>query len=167
MMKRVLSLTLLLSGLLLALTANAAKPPIGDRAPDFTLHSSGPYNLRLEEQKGYVVVGVFWASWCRSCPVEMQALERLRKKYSEMGVKIWAITLDKKFDDALHYAAQHHLHYVLLQDSDTKVSERYDIDDLPSTFVVDRDGKLRLQKEGFNPEDEATLDQFLQKLVHE
>lgn len=167
MIKRALPLTLMLAGLLLALPASAKKPPLGDRAPDFTLHSDGTYNLRLEEQKGYIVVVAFWASWCRSCPVEMNALERLRQKYQDMGVRFWAITLDKDFDDAKHYASSHNLHFTLLQDGEVRVSERYDIDDLPSTFVVDRDGKLRLLSEGFNPDDEAKLDQFLQTLVHE
>lgn len=166
-MKKLLSLTLLLSSLLLTGPAWAQKPLAGDRAPDFTLHSDGPYNLRLQEQKGYVVVVGFWASWCRSCPIQLDALEMLHEKYKDMGVKVWGITLDADFEAAKHHAHKHGLNFTLLQDTETKVSERYDIDDLPATFIVDRDGKLRLMTEGFNPGDDAKLDQFLQTLVRE
>lgn len=157
----------IVASLLLAGPALAKKPLVGDQAPDFTLHSDGPFNLRLEEQKGYVMVVGFWASWCRSCPIQLNALEMLHQKYKDMGVKVWAITLDEDFDVALQYAKKKGLHFTVLQDGEVRVSERYDIDDMPATFIVDRDGKLRLMTEGFNPGDEARLDQFLQTLVRE
>ena len=162
-----LTLTLMLTTLLAALPARADKPPIGDTAPNFTLRSDGPFNLRLDEQKGYIMVVGFWASWCRSCPIQLKALNALAQKYQDKGVKVWGITLDKNFDDALHHMKHYNLHFTVLQDTEVAVSERYDIDDLPATFVVDRDGKLRLMTEGFNPGDDAKLDQFLQTLVNE
>ena len=155
----------------LVLTASpmafAKKPPVGDRAPDFTLHSDGPYNLRLSEQKGYVVAVVFWASWCRSCPVQLAALEQLQKKYQEYGVKIWAVSLDKKRDDAEHYRAHKGLDLTILFDDRFIVSERYDIDDLPSSFIVDRDGVIRHLQDGFEPTDVDKFDNLLQSLVSE
>jgi peroxiredoxin len=166
-LKTGLTLTLMLTTLLAALPASAKKPPIGDVAPGFTLRSDGPFNLRLSEQKGYIVVVGFWASWCRSCPIQLKALNELGQKYQDKGVKVWGITLDKNFDDALHHVQHYNLRFSVLQDSEFKVSERYDIDDLPATFIVDRDGKLRLMSEGFNPGDEVKLDQFLQTLVNE
>lgn len=166
-MKRTLTLTLMITTLLTALPASAKKPPIGDIAPDFTLRSDGQYNLRLSEQKGYIVVIGFWASWCRSCPVQLKALDDLGEKYRDKGVKVWGIALDKEFDDARHYVEKHNLRFTALHDSSVQVSERYDFDDLPTTLVVDRDGKLRLMSEGFNPGDEAKLDQFLETLVNE
>ncbi len=166
-MNKVMTLTLLLASTLLAGPALAKKPPVGDRAPDFTLHSTEPYNLRLSEQKGYVVVVGFWASWCRSCGGQLEALEMLHQKYANMGVKVWGISLDETLEAARHHAQKKNLHFTLLQDGEVRVSERYDIDDLPATFIVDRDGNLRLMTEGFNPGDEAKLDQFLQTLVRE
>lgn len=161
-----LGLTLLLT-LLAASPASAKKPPIGDRAPDFTLRSDTPFNLRLSEQKGYIVVVGFWASWCRSCPLQLKALDALGQKYQDMGVKVWGITLDKDFDDALHHARKQNLRLTVLHDSAVSVSERYDIDDLPALFIVDRDGRLRLMSDGFNPGDEVKLEAFLQTLVNE
>lgn len=158
---------LLLATLLSALPAYAGKPPIGEPPPNFTLASDGPFNLRLSEQKGYIVVAGFWASWCRSCPEQLQALNQLHQKYADMGVKVWGISLDRKRDDMLRQKNKYHLQFTQLQDSDTQVSERYDLDEIPAIIVVDRDGKLRLMTEGFNRGDEARLDQLLQTLVNE
>src|SRR3990167_4440094 len=167
MIKTLAPVLMLLATLLAASPALAKKPPVGDQAPDFTLHSDGPYNLRLEEQKGYVVVVGFWASWCRSCPIQLKALEAVHQKYKVMGVKVWAVTLDEDFEAARHHAQKNGLNFTLLQDGEVRVSERYDLDDLPATLVVDRNGKLRLMTEGFNPGDETRLDQFLETLVRE
>ncbi|HAG94922.1 MAG: redoxin [Pseudomonadales bacterium] len=145
----------------------AKKPPVGDDAPDFTLHSDGPFNLRLSEQRGYIVAVVFWASWCRSCPVQLQALEQLQQKYRDFGVKVWAVTLDKKRSDAEHYREHKGLDLTMLFDDRFVVSERYDINDLPSSFIVDRDGVIRHLQDGFEPGDVNKFDTILQTLVSE
>ena len=162
-------LTAMIIGLVVTTSpmAFAKKPPVGDKAPDFTLNSDGPYNLRLSEQKGYIVAVVFWASWCRSCPVQLDALEQLQKKYQEYGVKIWAVSLDKQRSDAEHYRQHKGLDLTILFDDRFSVSERYDIDDLPSSFIVDRDGVIRHLQDGFEPTDVDKFDTLLQKLVSE
>lgn len=166
-MKRQAAAMIMGLALLASPMAFAKKPPVGDQAPDFTLNSDGPFNLRLSEQKGYIVAVVFWASWCRSCPVQLQALEQLQKKYQEFGVKIWAVTLDKKRSDAAHYRQHKGLDLTILFDDQFSVSERYDIDDLPSSFIVDRDGIIRHLQDGFEPTDVDTFDTVLQSLVSE
>lgn len=166
-MLRTLNCIIIGLALLASPVAFAKKPPIGDKAPDFTLHSDGPHNLRLSEQKGYIVAVVFWASWCRSCPVQLQALEQLQKKYADFGVKVWAITLDKNRADTQHYQEHKGLALTVLYDETFVVSERYDIDDLPSSFIVDRDGVIRHLQNGFEPTDVNTFDTLLQSLVSE
>lgn len=163
----IMGLALLAGSLLFSPLAFAKKPPVGDLAPDFTLHSDGPFNLRLSEQKGYIVAVVFWASWCRSCPVQLEALEQLQKKYASYGVKVWAVTLDKNPEDTRHYQQHKGLDLTVLHDDTFVVSERYDIDDLPSSFIVDRDGIIRHLQDGFEPTDIDKFDTLLQSLVSE
>lgn len=165
-MRRTLS-CIMVGLILISPTAFAKKPPLGDEAPDFTLHSDGPHNLRLSEQRGYIVAVVFWASWCRSCPVQLQALEQLQQKYRDYGVKIWAVTLDKTRSDAEHYREHKGLDLTMLFDDRFIVSERYDINDLPSSFIVDRDGIIRHLQDGFEPADVGKFDTLLQSLVSE
>ncbi|MCG8534778.1 MAG: TlpA family protein disulfide reductase [Pseudomonadales bacterium] len=153
--------------LALSQPAFAKKPPVGDMAPDFTLPTNGKYNLRLSEQRGYIHVIVFWASWCRSCPVQLDSLNTLQEKYREFGVNVWAITLDKTREAAHHYLTHKQMDFTILYDTAFEVSERYDIDDLPSSLIVDRDGRIRHIQDGFEPTDIDKYDAILQKLVRE
>jgi len=166
-MRRALNAILLGLALIASPGAFAGKPPLGSPAPDFTLHSSGPYNLRLSEQKGKIVAVVFWSSWCKSCSLQLDALEQLQKKYKDQGVMFWAITLDKNRHDADHYRQHKGLTLTSLYDDGFVVSETYDIDDLPSSFIVDRDGMVRYLQDGFEPTDIDKFDARLQELVSE
>ena len=78
-----------------AVTAQAA-------APDFTLKSAEGRNLRLQEQRGQVVLVNFWASWCGPCKQEMPHLNRIYDKYRSSGFTLLAVNID---DDARHDAA--------------------------------------------------------------
>ena len=160
-----------LLGCLLALAISqpvlAAKPALGEPAPNFTLNSNATFNLRLSEQKGHVVVLVFWASWCRSCPTQLNSLSQLQSKYEPYGVKVWGISLDKNRDDAEHYLKHNNLNFTMLYDDSFVVSEEYDIDDLPASMIVDRNGIVRHTQDGFEPTDIAKYDEILQKLVLE
>lgn len=148
-------------------SVRAEKPPLGDTAPDFTLRSDGPYNLRLSEQKGYVLVTVFWSSWCRSCVEMLQGVEAMQSQFNDYGLKVWTITVDKDREDALDFHARYNLDLPVLFDEDYFVSERYDIAELPSLAVMDRDGRLRYLKDGYQPQDLKALEDLLLKLVKE
>lgn len=161
----------LLVGLLVSMTISlptaAANLKEGDMAPDFTLKSNGAYNLRLSDQKGHIMVIVFWASWCRSCPLQLTSLNSLQNKYAPYGVKVWGISLDKNILDAKHYVEHKGLNFTALYDHEYIVSENYDINDLPASLIVDRDGVIRHYQDGYEPTDTAKYDEILQKLVLE
>ena len=74
---------LITTALLLALSAGSAHAVATAQAPapDFTLRSADGRNLRLQEQRGQVVLVNFWASWCGPCKQEMPHLNRLYDKY--------------------------------------------------------------------------------------
>src|SRR5258708_20127037 len=68
--------------------ASAAAALTSGPAPDFTLHSVAGANLRLQEQRGQVVMLNFWASWCAPCRQEMPQLDRLYEKYHPTGFQL-------------------------------------------------------------------------------
>ena len=156
-----------IAGIALNQLAHAEKPALGASAPDFTLHSDTPFNLRLSEQKGQIVVVVFWSSWCRSCNDLLESLRSTENKFSQYGVKVWAITLDKNPEDAQHFNQHRDLGLTILYDDSFFVSEHYDIEELPSTAIIDRDGVIRYLHDGYESGDIEKLDELLQKLVLE
>src|SRR5450432_3749492 len=73
----------------------------GARAPDFTLHSAAGPNLRLNEQRGQVVMLNFWATWCAPCRQEMPHLNKLYEKYHASGFTLLGINVDDDANNAL------------------------------------------------------------------
>lgn len=130
-------------------TASAAK--VGDLAPNFTLKSTTGSNLRLSEFRGEVVMINFWATWCPPCRQEMPELEKLYSRYRDVGFKLLGVSIDEKSTKAQNMAQRLKVNYPILFDSEKHVSELYDVDAMPTTVVVDRDGKVRHIYRGYLP----------------
>lgn len=136
-------------------------------APDFTLKSAEGRNLRLQEQRGQVVLVNFWASWCGPCKQEMPHLNRLYDKYRASGFTLLAVNID---DDARHgaaTAAKWGLRFPVLLDADKTVTKLYDLGAMPSTVLIDRDGRVRFLHRGYREGVEDTYERQIRELVKE
>jgi len=146
--------------------ANAAVTP-STSAPDFTLPSLDGPNLRLQEQRGRVVMINFWASWCGPCRVEMPHLARLYEKYRGSGFTVLAVNIDESPQKAASLASQLGMRFPVLLDTDKKVSRLYDLSTMPSTVLVDRDGRVRYVHRGYRDGYEETYDRQIRELLRE
>lgn len=143
-------------GLMMALntiasTTLAEELAPGAMAPDFTLKSLNGDNLRLKEQRGDVVVVHFFANWCSQCRQEMAQLQKLSEQLHAAGLTVFAVSMDEDPQNSREVAGDLELSYPVLLDTKKSVGERYQVDDLPTTWFIDRDGKLRYQHRGFQP----------------
>ena len=157
---------LLLTGLVLAAGVQAAVTA-QSAAPDFTLKSAEGRNLRLQEQRGQVVLVNFWASWCGPCKQEMPHLNRLYDKYRASGFTLLAVNID---DDARHGAAtatKWGLKFPVLLDPDKSVTKLYDMGAMPSTVLIDRDGRVRYLHRGYREGVEEAYERQIRELVKE
>jgi len=134
-----------------ALAASASVPAVAptSSAPDFTLHSMGGPNLRLQEQRGRVVMINFWATWCGPCRQEMPHLNRLYDKYKASGFVLLGVNVDDDAGNAQVVATKLGVKFPVLLDSDKLVSKLYDLSTMPSTVLIDRDGKVRFVHRGY------------------
>ena len=123
-------------------TALAAVSP-GAPAPDFTLRSAAGPNLRLQEQRGQVVLINFWATWCGPCRQEMPQLNKLYDKYRSAGFVLLGVNIDDDTRRATDVAAKLGLTFPVLLDTDKAVSRLYDLGTMPTTVLIDRDGRVR------------------------
>ena len=136
-------------------------------APDFTLKSAEGRNLRLQEQRGQVVLVNFWASWCGPCKQEMPHLNRIYDKYRASGFTLLAVNID---DDARHGAAtasKWGLKFPVLLDAEKNVTRLYDLGAMPSTVLIDRDGKVRYLHRGYREGVEEAYERQIRELVKE
>jgi peroxiredoxin len=107
------------------LPARAVQPK--SPAPDFTLRSVDGPNLRLQEQRGRVVLVNFWASWCAPCRQEMPHLNKLYDKYRAAGFVLLGVNIDNNARTATELVGKLGLNFPVLLDSDKSVSKLYDV----------------------------------------
>lgn len=147
--------------------APAASGMQGAAAPDFTLRSVDGQNLRLNEQRGRVVLVNFWATWCGPCRQEMPHLNRLYEKYRAAGLVLLGVNVDENTRAAVDVASKLGVKFPVLPDSDKAVSRLYDLRAMPSTVLIDRDGRVRYLHRGYLAGYEDTYDQQIRELLKE
>jgi peroxiredoxin len=136
-------------------------------APDFTLRSTDGQNLRLGEQRGRVVMVNFWATWCGPCRQELPHLNRLYEKYRASGFVLFGVNVDEDTRNAAAVASKMGLKFPMLPDADKRVSKQYDLSAMPSTVLIDRDGKVRHVHRGYRDGYETLYDQQIRALLKE
>jgi peroxiredoxin len=140
---------------------------VNDRAPDFTLKNLEGTNLRLDEYRGQVVLINFWASWCGPCRQEMPLLDRIHQRYSDAGFAVLGVNVEGTLGPAKETAAKTGVTFPVLVDENQRVSALYDLESMPSSVVVDRDGVVRYVHRGYKPGDEAKYLEVVKKLISE
>ena len=161
--------TRLLLGIAFAAGAGLAVPAVvpSGPAPDFTLRSMNGPNLRLQEQRGQVVLVNFWATWCGPCRQEIPHLNRLYDKYRASGFVLLGVNIDEDARAAADLAAKLGVKFPVLLDTDKKVSRLYDMSAMPATVVIDKDGRVRYIHRGYRDGFEQTYDQQIRGLLKE
>jgi peroxiredoxin len=126
----------------------------GRQAPDFELSTLDGKKVKLSDLRGKAVVVNFWATWCGPCKIEMPWLVDLQGKYADKGLVILGISVDEGSSDKIaSFAKEMNVNYTVLRTTD-EVSNAYGgIDGLPTTFYVNRDGKVIEQAAGLVSKD--------------
>ncbi|MGZ8259071.1 MAG: peroxiredoxin family protein [Caldimonas sp.] len=145
-------------------TASSALAP-ATPAPDFTLGSMSGTNLRLKEQRGRVVMVNFWATWCAPCRQEMPHLNRLYDKYRAAGFVLLGVNVDEDKAKAVEVATKLGVNFPILLDTEKTVSKLYDVSTMPSTMLIDRDGKVRYFHRGYLAGYEDNYDKQIRELL--
>jgi cytochrome c biogenesis protein CcmG/thiol:disulfide interchange protein DsbE len=148
-MKKLFCSVAILSALLLGSCANQAKSTQVHAstnrkpAPEFTLTDSSGAKVKLSDYKGKVVLLNFWATWCGPCALEIPWFMEFEQQYKSKGFEVLGVSMDDDGWPAVKpYIAEHKLNYRVLLGNDS-VSQMYGgLDALPTTFVLDREGKV-------------------------
>jgi peroxiredoxin len=124
---------------------NAAVQPSANRkpAPDFALKDAGGTPVKLSDYRGKVVLLNFWATWCGPCGLEIPWFKEFEQQYKSKGFAVLGVSMDDDGWSAVKpYITEHKLNYRVLLGNDT-VSQLYGgLDALPTTYIIDRNGKM-------------------------
>jgi peroxiredoxin len=145
--------------------ARAAPPSPGQTAPDFTLKSDSGKNLRLSEFRGQVVLINFWASWCGPCRQEMPLLDKLYDQYRNTGFILLGVNVDENTENGNAMSRRLGVRFPVLFDREQRVSRLYNLDAMPATLLIDRDGAVRYVHRGYKPGYEQAYQAQIRELL--
>jgi len=148
---KIKNLTLGLLVTVFAATSLASSGLEGQVAPDFALKSSSGENLRLSEYRGNVVMINFWATWCGPCRQEMPLLDELYTRYERVGFSLLGVNIDDDSRRAMQMIEDLGVSFPVLFDARKEVSELYEVEAMPVTVLVDREGNVRHVHHGYKP----------------
>ncbi|MEK3992774.1 MULTISPECIES: thiol-disulfide oxidoreductase ResA [Robertmurraya] len=150
---RVFILALLFLSVVFVLYMNITKEDmvkvkINESAPNFSLKNLSGSEHNLEELKGKVVLLNFWGSWCKPCKNEMPAIQNVYDKYKNNGFEVLAINIEESEFVVRNYFEQNNLHLPVLLDKQSEVTNLFNVDLLPASFIINREGKVVQIHEG-------------------
>jgi len=125
---------------------------IGMEAPDFTLPDPSGKPVHLRDLRGKVVMVDFWATWCGPCRALMPHIQKIHEQLAAKGLMILGLDVGEDAATVATFAKEQSYTFRLLLDAEPQVTSRYFVTALPTTFVIDRAGRIAFREAGFgNP----------------
>ncbi len=147
--------------LMAALTAcNPAEPP--EPPVDFTVNTDDG-QLSLSQFRGEVVYVDFWATWCGPCRDSFPWMADMQNKYRDQGLKIIALSLDTDHDMARDFAEELSANFTIGFDDSGEVADLFKVKGMPTSVVIDRDGRIAEIHEGFKEEEQDRYEASIEK----
>jgi cytochrome c biogenesis protein CcmG/thiol:disulfide interchange protein DsbE len=142
----------------------AAESASADQAPAWSLTDLAGKNVKSSDFAGKVVILDFWATWCPPCRAEIPGFIELQEKYGKKGLQIVGVSLDEGGPQAVAaFVRKTGMNYPVVMGDESVVNAFGGVRALPTTFVIDRAGKIAVRHEGYASKD--ALEQILKKLL--
>ena len=123
--------------------------------------------IELASFKGKVVYVDFWGSWCVPCQRSLPFLNELRAGLPRAEFEVLAVNLDRMPESARQFLDRHRVAYPVLSDSAQSTLDDWDVEVVPTSFLVDRAGRIRHAYRGFTDEHEKSIPRRVAALLRE
>jgi cytochrome c biogenesis protein CcmG/thiol:disulfide interchange protein DsbE len=147
---RALQAVVLFGAIVIAATAadrpgvRAALQPANQRkaAPEFALTDSNGKTVSLKDYQGKIVLLDFWATWCHGCKEEIPWFAEFERKYGEKGFAVVGVSMDDEgWKVVKPFMESTKVPYRIVLGDDV-TAKKYNIENMPDTFLIDRDGRI-------------------------
>ena len=147
-------------------TLTALPEPKG--APAFSLQDADEEQHALEDYRGKVILLNFWATWCPPCRREMPSMERLYQMLKDDGFVVLAVNQWEDPDHVFAYVGQLDTDpsFPILFDPESQVAKAYGVKGLPTTFLLDKQGRIRYRAVGGREFDHPEVEVIIRQLLH-
>lgn len=140
---------------------------VGKPAPDLSIQSlNGKGNLSLESLQGKVIIVDFWATWCAPCKASFPKLEELSKKIGD-NLVIIGVSVDDERTGVVEFAKENGATFAVGWDEGHRIAERWNVKNMPTTFVVDASGKVRHIHAGYHDGETDEMEKEVLALMDE
>jgi thiol-disulfide isomerase/thioredoxin len=137
-----------------AISMESHASEVGEAAPAFSLPSllqDKPSSL--QQYKGKVIYLDFWASWCAPCRTSFPLLNKLHEKLKDKGFEVVAINLDEDKTNAEKFLKEIPVDFTILRDSTGEWSDKFVVESMPTSFIIDKQGVIQNIHHGFTSGD--------------
>jgi cytochrome c biogenesis protein CcmG, thiol:disulfide interchange protein DsbE len=121
--------------------------------------------IDVGEFRGRVLYLDFWASWCAPCQQSFPWMEAMKDSYGAQGLTVVAVNLDQNRSDAERFLAKFHPTFDVRFDPQGEAAERFRVQGMPTSLIIDRRGVVRFTHIGFRPVDRATYENQLREVL--
>jgi len=156
--------------IILAISFGFTQPVSNKQLPNITISDlqGKPVNIQEIAGGGKITVLSFWATWCAPCKRELDAIAELYPAWStDYNTKLVAITIDnaRALTQVKPLIQEKGWEFEVLSDSKQELQQALNFQAIPQTFVVDTNGNIVYQHEGYTPGDEYELEKVLKNLA--
>jgi len=136
-------------------------------APGFSLKDMDENRHSLGDYRGKVILLNFWATWCPPCRREMPSMERLYQKFKDEAFIVLAINQWEDPDHVFAYIGQLNTDptFPILFDRESEVSAAYGVKGLPTTYLLDKEGRIRYRAIGGREFDHPEVEEIIGNLL--
>lgn len=116
---------------------------------DFSLSDLGGRKVSLSDYRGKVVLLNFWATWCPPCKAEMPGMEKLYQTFKDNpDFVMLAVDSQEQASVVQKFITDNQYHFKVLLDTDGQVNAKYSVQAIPTTYLIDRQGRVIAGKAG-------------------
>lgn len=115
--------------------------------------------------QGKVVLVDFWASWCEPCRQSFPWMQAMQQKYADQGLVIIAVNVDREPAKAAAFLQAHPANFAIRYDPEGRLAKQFNVQGMPSSFVIGRDGKPAAKHQGFFQAKQASYEAELVRLL--
>lgn len=142
---------------------------IGKEPQVFSGKTASGEKVNLSDYKGKVTIIDFWASWCKPCKEGFPFLVELYDNYSEKGFDVLGVNLDEEVANMNKFLKKmdKDIKFKIISDPDSKIGNLYNVEAIPSTFILDKKGVVRYMHLGFSGEEKDKFKKEIESLLNE
>ncbi len=145
-------------------TDPAQRPQIDKPAPDFQFQNPDGQHTSLSDLQGKPVLINFWATWCYPCIYEMPYLQQVYEEWSDRGLMVLAINIGESSAKVRQFIQNNGFSFPVLLDTKKDAAQEYNIQYVPSTFLIDKDGVIQEKIIGAFPS-KIAIEEKLSKII--